>query len=80
MKFDRNKLLVARLSQLRGCFWLFTLKFWEVARTYELSFYLKSNAASVAVNIRWWGHSNTTRWLKKFELYAVTGSGDAKTF
>ena len=28
-------------------------------------------------NVRWWGYSNTTRWLK-IELYALTGSGDAK--
>ena len=35
---------MARLNLLSGCFWLFALKFWEVAGTYELSFCSKRNA------------------------------------
>ena len=30
-------------------------------------------------NVRWWGHSNATSWLKN-DLYALVGGGDAKTF
>ena len=38
-------------SHLSSCFWLLTPKFWEVVRTYELSFCLKMNAAWVVWTI-----------------------------
>ena len=42
----------------------------------------KDWSLSGADNVRWWGHSNTTRWLKvkKIELYALTGGGETKSF
>ena len=40
----------------------------------------KECSFSGADNKKLWGHSNTTRWLKKIELYALAGGGDAKNF
>ena len=34
---------------------------------------------SGADNVRWRGHSNTTRWQQKLELFTLTGSGHIKT-
>ena len=36
-------------SAVSGCFWLFALKFCKVAGTYEMSFCLKRNGASVVL-------------------------------
>ena len=68
------------ISHLSGCFWLFALKFREVAGTYELLFCSKRNAASVVLTMLGSGDTQTLLDGKNFELYALTGCGDAKTF
>ena len=67
---NKNISLVARLSHLGGCFWLFVSKFWEVVGTFVWYFVI------LRMQVQWWGHSNST-WL--FELFALTGSRDEKS-
>ena len=82
MRHCRLLYLLVLVSHLSGCFWLFALKFWEVVGTYRLSFCLKRNAASVVPTMLGGGDTQTLLDGKKrnFELYALAGSGDAKTF
>ena len=58
----------------------FAVKFWEVVGIYELSFFLKKNAASLVLTVLGGGDTQTLLDGKKIELYALTGGGDAKTF
>ena len=61
--------------------WLFAPKFWEVAGTYESLFCSKMNAASVVVTCEVMGTLNHYKMVKKkFELSALRGGGDVKTF
>ena len=56
-------LLVAHLS---GCSWFFAPKFWEMAGTYELSFCLKRNAASMVLTL--WGDVDTQKVLDGWKI------------
>ena len=61
--------------------WLFAPKFWEVVGTYESLFCSKMNAASVVVACEVVGTLNHYKMVKKnFELCALRGGGDIKTF
>ena len=61
--------------------WLFAPKFWEVVGTYESLFCSKMNAASVVVTCEVVGTLNHYKMVKKnFELCALRGGGDIKTF
>ena len=72
---------MARSSYLSGCFWFFALKFWEVAGTYKLLFCSKRDAASVVLTMLGSGDTETLLDGKEyFELHALAGSGDTKTF
>ena len=53
---------------LSVCFWLFAPKFWQVLRTYKLSFYLKRNAASVVLAILGGGDTQTLPDGKKMNF------------
>ena len=48
--------------------------------TYELSLCSKRNAASVVLTMLGGADTETLLDGKKIELYALAGSGDAKTF
>ena len=74
-------LLMAHQTHLCGCLWLFAPKVWEVVGIYKLSFCSKNEySISIGDNVRWWGHSNQLAGNKNFELYALSGSGDTKSF
>ena len=61
--------------------WLFAPKFWEVVGTYKSLFCSKMNAASVVVTCEVVGTLNHYKMVKKnFELCALRGGGDIKTF
>ena len=61
--------------------WLFAPKFCQVAGTYESLFCSKMNAASVVVTCEVMGTLNHYKMVKKkFELCALRGGGDVKTF
>ena len=72
-------LLVARYRHLSGCFWLFALKFWEMAGTYEWWLCSKMNAARVGGVGGGRGTQPLFAANKNFELFESSGSGDAKT-
>ena len=66
---------------LVAAWWLFAPKFWEVVGTYESLFCSKMNAASVVVTCEVVGTLNHYKKVKnKFELCALRGGGDIKTF
>ena len=61
--------------------WLFAPKCWEVAGTFESLFCPKMNAALVVVTCELVGTLNHYKMVKKkFELCALRGDGDIKTF
>ena len=71
---------MTRYSHLNGCFWLFSLKFWEVAGTNKWYFVI------VWMQVQWWRYHEMVGTLKPcllqkilFELFAFTGRGDTKT-
>ena len=66
---------------LLGAFGFFAPEFWEMAGTYKLSFCSKRNAASVVLTMLGGRHTQTLLDGKmNFELYALMGGGDTKTF
>ena len=78
---NNNKLnFLLTTSFLVGCFWLFALKFWQVAGACESSFCSKRNAASLVLTVLGGGDTQTLLDGKEIELYALAGSGDAESF
>ena len=59
---------------LGGCFWLFPPKFWEVARIYKLTFFLKRNAAWVMLTMQdGWDTQKLSNFPRTSAPYEIPG-------